>query len=455
MLLLALSACSSSDIMDDEQTNTDGMATVTINLSTNNATSRATDTTPSSWPAGTTGENIFSCMVVITDQQNVVKQVVQSGNITETSSHTFTETVRLPLGTYKFYSFANTSLTAPTVGSTVSYDTDTYSLSGNGFDVETNHIPMSGVQQITIASNDPVTANLKVLRMLAKVELQLYNTTSSDITISQVSLTDITSNPADGASNIYLLPQQTTTSGNYYVSNTTLLNDVATAEFTHTGLSTTVAANSTTTATPLTFYVNESLAKEPKYFVLSLTTNDGSTTRYAMLEWDEIARNDYRVIPIYLDDYKVEFVVEQYSAIGVMPEITYSAGTLNITFDTNGPFFLTPKVKQISTDTELSSGWTLDAPVADNTSLFPLIEGTSDIYYVQPTWNDVSKTIEGEISYTPGYALHRMNIQLPSGRTLGIKVQINRKDVSFSSDGTRSNSIDTPKQWNRATIEIR
>ena len=74
-----------------------------------------------------------------------------------------------------------------------------------------------------------------------------------------------------------------------------------------------------------TFYVNESVARTPKYFVLSINTNKGTVTkRIAMTKWNRIARNDYLIIPVKLVDYRIEIEPQVFTGIGVKPELNYS-----------------------------------------------------------------------------------------------------------------------------------
>ncbi len=73
--------------------------------------------------------------------------------------------------------------------------------------------------------------------------------------------------------------------------------------------------------------MNESKATdENKYHILQLQTidSDNSSTmvnrRLAMLNWSKICRNDYRVIPIKLDDYAIEWDVQSFTPIAVCPD---------------------------------------------------------------------------------------------------------------------------------------
>ena len=106
-----------------------------------------------------------------------------------------------------------------------------------------------------------------------------------------------------------------------------------------------------------TFYLNESqVAKDtyPGYFVITLSVSKDEGTsveqRYALLSWKEIARNDYRTIPIKLDDYSLEIIPYDFPAIGVYPaSVREEDGKFTCTFHAGGDFYIVPRVKQLST----------------------------------------------------------------------------------------------------------
>jgi hypothetical protein len=89
----------------------------------------------------------------------------------------------------------------------------------------------------------------------------------------------------------------------------------------------------------------------------------------AQYEWNYIARNDYRIIPITLDDYKFELIPYDFPPIGVYPvsvkELNTSENLYEFTFHDYGHFHLLPKVtKGGSTDVNYNVGsgdyWTLN-----------------------------------------------------------------------------------------------
>ena len=252
--------------------------------------------------------------------------------------------------------------------------------------------------------------------MMAKVELNFTNDTGYDLNIKSVKLTDITNNVAN---NVSLLPK---IEGGVVVPN---INPAASAsDYTVNigGTSGTQLKNDGTLQT--TFYVNESVARNPKYFVLSIDTDKGTVTqRIAMTEWSKIARNDYLIIPIKLVDYRIKLEPQIFTGIGVIPELKYDGDRITATFKSYGEFHLKLHVYKRSNNTELTN-WTvtevktLEANPAG-------AEGTS-IYDEEPYFDKRTKTFEGYISPRKGYAIHEINVEI-NGVTIPYRLQINKE----------------------------
>ena len=173
-----------------------------------------------------------------------------------------------------------------------------------------------------------------------------------------------------------------------------------------------------------TFYVNESVARNPKYFVLSINTDKGTVTqRIAMTEWSKIARNDYLVIPVKLVDYRIELEPQVFTGIGVIPELSYNGDRITATFKSYGEFHLKLHVFKRSDDTELNN-WTvtevntLEANPAEAEDVW--------IYDEEPYFEKRTKTIEGYISPRKGYAIHEINVEI-NGVTIPYRLQINKE----------------------------
>lgn len=362
------------------------------------------------------GEMMHNCFVVI----------VQNGKIQSIVQRDFTEEVeqtslkaKAELGNATFYSFAN--ITPAELGITMTttpaeIESKYYKVEGNTQTLSAKGIPMSNKQTVNITSKKQ-QVDLEVIRMMAKVELNFTNDTGYDLSIKSVKLTDITDNAAN---NVSLLPMKDA-SGNV-VPN---INDAATyKDYTVRigGTSGTQVKNGGTLQT--TFYVNESVARNPKYFVLSINTDKGTVTnRIAMTEWSKIARNDYLVIPVKLVDYRIELEPQVFTAIGVIPELNYAGDRITATFKSYGEFHLKLHVIRRSDNTELTN-WTfkgittLEADPAGG-------EGTS-IYDEAPYFEKRTKTFEGYISPRKGYAIHEINVEI-NGVTIPYRLQINKE----------------------------
>ena len=362
------------------------------------------------------GEMMHNCFVVIV-QNDKIQSIVQR-DFTEEVEQTSLK-AKAELGNATFYSFAN--ITPAELGITMTttpaeIESKYYKVEGNTQTLSDKGIPMSNKQTVNITSKKQ-QVDLEVIRMMAKVELNFTNDTGYDLSIKSVKLTDITDNVAD---NVSLLPMKDA-SGNV-VPN---INDAATyKDYTVSigGTSGTQVKNGGTLQT--TFYVNESVARNPKYFVLSINTDKGTVTnRIAMTEWSKIARNDYLVIPVKLVDYRIELEPQVFTAIGVIPELNYVGDRITATFKSYGEFHLKLHVIKRSDNTELNN-WTfksirtLEADPAGG-------EGTS-IYDEEPYFEKRTKTFEGYISPRKGYAIHEINVEI-NGVTIPYRLQINKE----------------------------
>lgn len=362
------------------------------------------------------GEMMHNCFVVIV-QKDKIQSIVQR-DFTEEVEQTSLK-AKAELGNATFYSFAN--ITPAELGITMTttpteIESKYYKVEGNTTQLSAKGIPMSNKQTFNITSKKQ-QVDLEVIRMMAKVELNFTNDTGYDLSIKSVKLTDITDNAAN---NVSLLPMKDA-SGNV-VPN---INASATyKDYTVSigGTSGTQVKNGGTLRT--TFYVNESVARNPKYFVLSINTDKGTVTqRIAMTEWSKIARNDYLVIPVKLVDYRIVLEPQVFTGIGVIPELNYDGDRITATFKSYGEFHLKLHVYKRSNDTELTN-WTyksirtLEANPAGG-------EGTS-IYDEAPYFDKRTKTFEGYISTRKGYAIHEINVEI-NGVTIPYRLQINKE----------------------------
>jgi len=429
--ILLMASCSSDDATGDNgqvvpPSETNGK--LTLRIATHN------DVTRAAWQDNnaTDDEMMNLWVVVLTDASGNVQKSFACRPTAGSADQEIDEIGQIAKGTYKAYSFANISVanvctllgltagTVPTIGATPTelniigtvsdVASKTATINGNGFDPTAANngygekgIPMSNVQDI--ASTD-TQKDLIVVRMLAKIKLSIKNETGTEQYIKYATISNVTKNEDN---NLKLLPNWTSTDGmdNMDVMQhgdlqPNLNGTPTTEEMTIPGIATAEAlANNATRE--VTFYINE--CKKPTEFYLTIGLGDATNTneyRYALIDnkgktaedndkWNYIARNDYRIIPIVIDDYKFELIPYDFPPIGVYPvsvsEIDNVNHIYNFTFHDYGHFHLLPKVtKGGSTDVNYNVGsgdyWTLNTDWAGSWSTYNVKDGTA-----QPTGN--------------------------------------------------------------------
>lgn len=376
------------------------------------------------------GELMKNWIIVMVDADGRIVDIVKNGPYdageTERSQDSFWK--RMKQGTYTFYSFAN--LTPSEIGIDTDRVGDTLPAgffeqmkcsvkipslvfadhwSDFGNDYFPHGIPMSNKQVVTIGKNTKAV-NLEVIRMVAKVVLQLTNNTDHDITFKGLTLSDVTPNVED---NLMLLPgkDETDEQGIVHVSDANLATtQKQTVAYASMALGTGhdyVVKRSGQAVTNICFYINESKATdENKYHILQLQTidSDNSSTvinrRLAMLNWSKICRNDYRVIPIKLDDYSIEWDVQSFTPIGVLPQIEDDGENLTITMGYYGEFHIIPKVRRLSTGNYS----------AVQSGSFKWVTGSKDIFDVEPQWSLHGKRVEGEMANLAGSSVYALTL---------------------------------------------
>lgn len=367
MLLLTFAACSPDSDASDPGSITNKTYTLHFNLSPvsgSSASSRAENYTagsPHSWEDGSKEENMKSWTVVFVKSDGTVAKVVKKPSVEEGKDKEDDVTVTgLEAGTYSVYSFANISdaeLGTITEGSpSPDFDSKSFAVNGNDWNIA-NGIPMSNKQEVTIGSDgQPNVKQLYVVRMLSKITLKFRNMTGEDIIVNNVSISDITSNPATGAENVKLLPAKDVVSSTYVAQTPNLVEDAASEEFKHTITSGLTVAKNTTdydNSCSVSFYVNESQAGNTyPYFVVTLETNVGSQRYFMYTDWNQIARNDHHVLKLALSDYKLRLKVEDFGSIGMYPSLKDDGKQLNLTFHYPGEeFHIIPSVTKYSDPT--------------------------------------------------------------------------------------------------------
>lgn len=372
MLLTFFAACSPDSDASDPGSTTNKTYTLHFNLSPvsgSSASSRAetyTAGSPNTWEDGSKEENMKSWTVVfVKSSDGTVAKVVKQPSVAEGKDKEDDVTVTgLEAGTYSVYSFANisdTELGTITEGSrSPDFDSKSFAVNGNDMDIKANGIPMSNKQEVTIGSDgQPDVKDLYVVRMLSKITLKFRNMTGEDITVKDVSISDITSNPATGT-NIKLLPANNVVSSTYVAQTPNLVENAKRDDFTHaitSGLTVDKTATDydTDNSRSVSFYVNESQAGNAyPYFVVTLETNVGSQRYFMYTDWNQIARNDHHVLKLALSDYKLRLKVEDFGSIGSAPSLKDDGKQLNLIFHDLEEFHIIPYVTKYSDDSPVS-----------------------------------------------------------------------------------------------------
>lgn len=412
MVLAFISACStdSADPIQGDSGGDNPGDKITVHMTLSTAPSSGTRAML--WNDGVDAENMKSWVVAFVKDNKVVS-FAENTDVSANNRIKDEVTIKdLPKGdTYQVYSFANLTATELRIskGAIVNFDNMKWKMDGNGFDVTTKGIPMSNKQEVKIdASGKPDKTNLWVVRMLAKVTLQFKNPSSTDLVINDITISDITKNSSENGDkeNIKLLPKHSDADKDQVVCTPNLVGLTATESYQYTLPSPkTIAANTSdyTEENEISFYVNESAAgNTSKYFIINLKTSAG-VKRYALFkDWTTIARNDHHILQIKLDDYKLKFDVQSFTAIGLYPSITDNGTTLSYTcYYPEEEFHIQPKVVKASDDSEVSG--TIDY----NKVKWELIQedGMADaaaatanakkVFKVLPSWDSTTGYFEG------------------------------------------------------------
>ena len=437
MVLAFISACStdSADPIQGDSGGDNRGDKVTVHMTLSTVPSSGTRASLS-WKDGVDAENMKTWVVAFVKDNKVVS-FAENNNVSDGNRIKDEVTIKdLPKGeaTYQVYSFAN--LTAADLGivkgETVNFEDMKWKMNGNGFDVNAatcKGIPMSNKQEVKIdASGKSSISELWVVRMLAKVTLKFKNPSKTDLVINDITISDITKNSKDNADadNIMLLPKHSDADNDLVACTPNLVGQAATQNYTYTLPSPKTIAANTSDYKPeneISFYVNESAAgNTSKYFIINLNTSTG-VKRYALfLDWTTIARNDHHILPISLDDYKLKFDVQSFSAIGLYPSITDNGTTLSYTcYYPEEEFHIQPKVVHAD-DSDVSGTidytkveWQLikEGGMADETANAKLVFKTI------PSWNSATGYFEGTFNDDAAdkqQALYKVTVPVP-GKT--------------------------------------
>lgn len=404
-----LTSCS-SELPGDGDSSHDGFRIVTRAGSTTTGGNDLSSTFGDPDPIHDT-EKIQSWTVqFINESDKTVKQTIThktASNANPVEEETFE--VNVPDGTYSILGFAN--MTPPN-------DTDApYSFSkdflNNTLTVGTSPVPMTGKRtRVTITNNKITSAHegdhlntkneIEVIRIPAKVEIKLKNTSSQARTVKSVTFGML--NKGD----VPLFPTYSIlgSDGSAGKAPTILDNGQDTPESVTINLNKSISTYTSAKDVESTvFYVRESLASsthETGRFYVAVTfagANGTETTQHFAptdeLQW--INRNDHIVIPIEFDDLLVDWDVLFYPPIGGHPALSEELyGGSNIyKFQTQGKFVIHPMIRNFD-----------GTPV--NVSKITLTAGTTTgdigIFKTTPTVN-ASGELTGELGNTKGTAI--------------------------------------------------
>ena len=453
MVLAFLSACStdSADPILGGSGGDNPGDKVTVHMTLSTASSSGTRATLS-WENGIEAENMKSWVVAFVKDNKVVSYAENTNVSADKRIQDDVIIKNLVKGeTYQVYSFAN--LTATELGiskdAAVSFDSKNWKMNGNGFDVTTG-IPMSNKQEITIdATGNPTQKDLWVVRMLAKVTLKFKNPSKTDLVINDITISDITknSNKNGDKENIKLLPNHTDADKDQVECSPNLVGQAATESYTYTLPSPkTIKAGVTDykSENEVSFYVNESKAgNTSKYFIINLNTSAG-VKRYALFQdWTTIARNDHHILQIKLDDYKLKFDVQSFSAIGLYPSITDNGTTLSYTcYYPEEEFHIQPKVVK-GDDTDVSGTidytnvkWDLiqEDGMANATAAK---DNAKKVFKILPKWDATTGYFEGTFNDDAAdkqQALYKVTVPVPgeTDKYLTCKILFTKDLSSFA-----------------------
>lgn len=459
-MLATFTACSPDDssMSDNPGGGSKNGFTIHLKLSTSAAGSigqaapHSRTLTPE-WESGSDAENMKSWFVVLTQGGNVVQTIEKTQVDAQHAKEDEVTLENVEPGTYQVYSFANidkSQLGTLTNGSAVDFKNMKYKMNGNGFDATISGIPMSNEQTLTVKQDGTTDKNkLWVVRMLAKVTLKFKNPSSTDLVINDITISDITKNSSENGDkeNIKLLPNHTDADNDQVTCTPNLVGQAATDNYRYTLSSPKTIKAGVTDYKPeneISFYVNESAAgNTSKYFIINLNTSAG-VKRYALFQdWTTIARNDHHILPISLDDYKLTFDVQSFTAIGLYPSIRDNGTTLSYTcYYPEEEFHIQPKVVKAD-DSEVSG--TIDY----NNVKWELIQedGMSDataaetnaksVFKVLPSWNTTTGYFEGIFNDDKAdkqSALYQVTVPVPgeTGKSLTYKILFTKDLRSFA-----------------------
>lgn len=283
---------------------------------------------------------------------------------------------------------------------------------------KTHGIPMTGWHKamLTYRTHNLRTFTVYALRMLSKLQFDFTNDLGQKVKINSIEVDRLTDDATATNGNVKPFPHPATPLGPTDLTVTVKPSLLATA--TQSPKTFTVDSEiGTGQKVSCSFYVNETDVPNNVFhqftLKLNLTLADGTTqqVRYALVsnesnEWNYIARNDWRIIPIVLQDYKLELVPQDFPPIGVLPAAVKSENDVfTCIFHASGDFHLKPQLVQYSTGKVVQT-WEKSEP------LFETLTPNDALYSEKPEWSVSEGCIHGRFaSNQTGQSVHTLTLK--------------------------------------------
>lgn len=287
----------------------------------------------------------------------------------------------------------------------------------------THGIPMTGWHKamLTYRTHNLRTFTVYALRMLSKLQFDFTNELGQKVKINSIEVDRLTDDATETNGNVKPFPHPATPLGPTDLTVTVKPSLLATATQSPKTFTVDSEIESGHKAS-CSFYVNETDVPNNVFhqftLKLNLTLADGTTqqVRYALVsnesnEWNYIARNDWRIIPILLQDYKLELVPQDFPPIGVLPAAVKSENDVfTCIFHASGDFHLKPQLVQYSTGKVVQT-WKNREP------LFETLTPNDALYSEKPDWSALDGCIHGSFaSNQTGQSVHTLTLRcMPEG----------------------------------------
>lgn len=284
---------------------------------------------------------------------------------------------------------------------------------------KTGGIPMTGWHNamLTYRTHNLRTFTVYALRMLSKLQFDFTNKLGQKVKINSIEVDRLTDDATATNGNVKPFPHPATPLGPTDLTVTVKPSLLATATQSPKTFTVNNSEIESGQKASYSFYVNETDVPNNVFhqftLKLNLTLADGTTqqVRYALVsnesnEWNYIARNDWRIIPILLQDYKLELVPQDFPPIGVLPAAVKSENDVfTCIFHASGDFHLKPQLVQYSTGKVVQT-WEQSEP------LFETLTPNDALYSKKPDWSALEGCIHGSFaSNQTGQSVHTLTLK--------------------------------------------